>query len=531
MRYLIFTALMLVASSLAAALSVYVSGGNPTCGNSTGYAVAQPSGGVWPYTYSWNTSATTDTITGLAPGSYSVTVTDANSDQVVGNITLWNDPAPVFQDLWPAASLHGCHGLCNNGIWYYEEYMPLNLVPPFSFSPEPVYGINPFDPDQGAWIGLCDGAQFFTTLTDGLGCVAQIGSDFSFYGSDPDPMSVVSVAPSCEAMSGGSITINVGYEYNSAYTPLWNSTLLDANMVAVPSVYIGATPIAGQNVATITNRAPGDYFVERRFQNFTGDCVDLLPVTVPSLGPDCGIVNGNAFVDANLNCLQNVGEVLVPNGIIEVLPGPYYTTLSGNYLLCLPTGSYTLTQQSSALVEHCTGGPIPFTITAGNYVSRPLPDTSVVALDIQAGISSGPARPGFQFECGAIARNLTPTTSGATTFTLTFDPLLVYASAIPTPSSVVGNTITWDQSGLAAWQAKTYIAQFNVPVNPGLIGTELITTVEVSSINTDGDLANNTATNSRIITGSYDPNDKIAQTSSGLSNALYFIDEDRKSVV
>jgi hypothetical protein len=37
------------------------------------------SGGTWPYTYSWSNGATSQNITGLTPGSYVVTVTDANS--------------------------------------------------------------------------------------------------------------------------------------------------------------------------------------------------------------------------------------------------------------------------------------------------------------------------------------------------------------------------------------------------------------------------------------------------------------------
>ncbi|HHJ51243.1 MAG TPA: hypothetical protein ENJ88_10145, partial [Phaeodactylibacter sp.] len=63
-----------------AQLSVTLDATNPACGGfSTGSITANPSGGMPPYSYLWNTGATTQTITGLPVGTYSVTVTDAAS--------------------------------------------------------------------------------------------------------------------------------------------------------------------------------------------------------------------------------------------------------------------------------------------------------------------------------------------------------------------------------------------------------------------------------------------------------------------
>ncbi|MFD2042628.1 hypothetical protein ACFSJW_24960, partial [Flavobacterium artemisiae] len=47
-------------------------------GGGNGTATVTPSGGTPGYTYLWSTGATTSTATGLAAGTYSVTVTDAN---------------------------------------------------------------------------------------------------------------------------------------------------------------------------------------------------------------------------------------------------------------------------------------------------------------------------------------------------------------------------------------------------------------------------------------------------------------------
>ena len=62
--------------SEAGALSVYLVSAPPTSGN-TGSIKASAIGGTSPYTYAWSNSATTQTVSSLPQGLYSVTVTDA----------------------------------------------------------------------------------------------------------------------------------------------------------------------------------------------------------------------------------------------------------------------------------------------------------------------------------------------------------------------------------------------------------------------------------------------------------------------
>ncbi|HRD53529.1 MAG TPA: hypothetical protein PKY96_12855, partial [Flavobacteriales bacterium] len=478
------------------------------------------------YSYQWSNGATTDTIIGLWPGLYSVTVTDAVLDQASAQFTVLDDPNPVLNYFGSSIGLNSCHGQCNQGIWIGDEIITPNIYPPVTFW-------TPFDlPGQGSvfggYAGYCPNEVITFTMTDQMSCFIQYAAWPPTSGTtDPSTMAIVSVNGSCSGMNSGSVTVNLGVEFNSAYTPAWQSRLLNSAMQPISGGGLTGYPLVGSNITMKTNLAAGDYYVERRFQHQQGDCVDLLPFTIPDLGPDCGVVTGTAFIDNNTNCLSNVGEAPVPQGLVVVEPGPYYANLgaNGSYAISLPTGSYTLTQQSASVEEHCAGGPIAFDITAGIVTNRQLPDTSLVALDLEAVIGSGPARPGFQFQCGVTVRNLTPTASGNTTLTLTFDPLLSYVNASPAPSNVAGNTLTWNQAQLTAWQQRSYTITFTVPPDPLLIGTDLVTTATVTSVFIDGDLANNTATNTRTITGSYDPNDKLAQTSSG-SSSNWIIDED-----
>ena len=75
------------------ASSPTVAGGyNITCnGTADGQAITTPSGGTSPYTYLWDAgtgSQTDSTATGLDAGTYSVTITDANSCTTTASVTL-----------------------------------------------------------------------------------------------------------------------------------------------------------------------------------------------------------------------------------------------------------------------------------------------------------------------------------------------------------------------------------------------------------------------------------------------------------
>ena len=60
-----------------------------TCGNNNGTITVTPTIGLSPFTYLWNNAQTTATATALAPGAYTVTITDANGCKgtVSGTVT------------------------------------------------------------------------------------------------------------------------------------------------------------------------------------------------------------------------------------------------------------------------------------------------------------------------------------------------------------------------------------------------------------------------------------------------------------
>lgn len=76
-------------------LSVTTSQTNVSCnGFNNGSAAVFGSGGTQPYTYQWSNGATTQTITNLAPGTYSFTLTEADNCKVSGAVTI-TQPNPL----------------------------------------------------------------------------------------------------------------------------------------------------------------------------------------------------------------------------------------------------------------------------------------------------------------------------------------------------------------------------------------------------------------------------------------------------
>ncbi|MCB9325536.1 MAG: PKD domain-containing protein, partial [Lewinellaceae bacterium] len=89
------TATATVTVTVHPAPTVSVSKTNATCGNNNGTASASATGGTGPYTYAWsNGLGSGPNKTGLAPGTYTVTVTDANGCTDHKNVTIINISGP-----------------------------------------------------------------------------------------------------------------------------------------------------------------------------------------------------------------------------------------------------------------------------------------------------------------------------------------------------------------------------------------------------------------------------------------------------
>lgn len=84
-------------------------------GGNNGAVYVAVSGGVTPYTYAWSNSATTEDITGLTAGQYTLTVTDANNCTIVSNTVNISAPAPISIIVISTTNVN-CNGGSNGGV-------------------------------------------------------------------------------------------------------------------------------------------------------------------------------------------------------------------------------------------------------------------------------------------------------------------------------------------------------------------------------------------------------------------------------
>ncbi len=485
-------------------LSVFLNTVSSACTLNNGSINTNVSGGTLPITYLWSTGATTANIQNLSAGTYMVTVTDFTGSTASASAAVANQLNTTVAFTY--AGKFPCAGQCNGSVFVMDSM--INGMPPYSYSPSAGTMI-PNSPGAGSteFANLCDNTILNVTVTDALGCTG--GQNIPIGGGPPVQNPSFVITPACNSLANGSVTIsNLSWAaWNCDAMRIW---LTDncCNLCCFVSNAIQGVPL---------NLAAGNYLVETYCATALPgyECPQYFPFTIPDLGPTCSTVQGDAFVDLNGNCVKNVGDINLPNTVIEFTPGPWYayTNSAGHYSTNIPWGNYNVVHYPPAgLVQLCPANPFPITLSSSNTnATINFADTSAIPFDIVAHISNGTARPGFDFMYAVKAQNNSYTPSGVITVTLNFDPMLSFVSANPAPFSTSSGQVVWQFNSITNFQSSVATVTLNVPANPALIGTSLSANVAMQAATTEPNTANNSATTTHTITGSFDPNVKHVQ--------------------
>ncbi len=211
----------------------------PTTGDGT--ATANPSGGTPPYTYSWSPGGeTTQTITGLSAGDYTVTVTDANG--CVDTATVTVNPG-TCQNL--SVSATSTPATCNGDADGTATANVTNGVGPFTYS------WSPGGQTTQTITGLAAGSYTVTVTDQTTLCTVQSTTTVNEPSVLSSGIAITNVACFGDASGSLDLTVTGG---TFPYTFLWSTgaTTEDINNLTAGSYSVTITDANG---CTTTNSA------------------------------------------------------------------------------------------------------------------------------------------------------------------------------------------------------------------------------------------------------------------------------------
>ncbi len=303
-------------------------------GVSDGSATIKATGGVSPYTYSWNNAnGVDDQITNVTAGTYNVTVTDDWGCTMEIPVTI-GQPADGLTATYTSTNV-SCPGSNDGDI----ILTPTGGTAPYAFVWDP--NVSSTETASNLTVGT-----YNVTITDAGTCVLTMSIDVIL---DPNALSVEFISSdsvSCFGNNDGSLTI-LASGGQAPYDYLWSN---------------------GPTIETTTGTA-GNYTISVTDAN---SCM----VTVDSTIYEPALLNGNILSYSDVNCFSGAdGEISVEaNG--GTPPFTYYweDDLGTNMGITIPTASSLTTGTYYITITDANGcGPVALSQT----ISEPLAELTV----------------------------------------------------------------------------------------------------------------------------------------------------------
>ena len=149
-----------------------------------------------PYAFQWNNGETTEDISDLTEGDYSVTITDEASCDTVINFTI-NSPPPI--ELNPVIGMPTCDGGTDGSI----ELQAMGGTPPYTYSWE-----GAAFSDDNTLNNISQG-DYTVVIRDMNDCEETLDIEVRELQLELDPNVQAITPPSCFGFSDGSIVLNI----------------------------------------------------------------------------------------------------------------------------------------------------------------------------------------------------------------------------------------------------------------------------------------------------------------------------------
>ena len=447
------------------------------CGLCTGIIDASVTGGTAPYQYSWDDplSQTTEDISGLCSGNYTLSVTD-NIGCTVDSIFYVHDVNNMVVN--PTSTNTSCTA-CDGTATLFVS----GGTAPYT------YDLQAQNNTTGFFSGLCEGI-YTTQVQDANGCIGY---------------TQVFVYHDTISISGYNASIT-----NETTTNAFDGSIeITYDTVANPNILVSWSP------ANTTGN--GIYNLQSGWQTITftdtvnGGCEVLYEYV--GLDQSMVYVSGYIFTDLNGNCVLNTNEPTIANQTVSIVSGSFtYTGITnsqGYYSIMVPSNTfYTVSTTLSATQSTACNNNVGVNVASNNVNS------------VNIGLNASPFENlciynyNFGFVPGFSCINLitvynTGNISSAGTAYFVIPGMTTFDYASPSPDFTNGDTVFWNVPNLAPNQY--YHIQVSVICDASTpLGTYVETCTGVTLMS-GGSNANPNCSNYcnwNEVTGSFDPNDK-----------------------
>ena len=201
-------------------LIVSATGTDAACTDNNGTATANPTGGMAPYTYSWSNGGTTQTISGLAPGTYTVTVTSAEGCQGIATVVIGGGGSTLGGNASSTPTECGT----NAGS---ATVMGIGGVPPYTY-------LWSTGATTSTITGLAPGV-YSVTITDGAGCTHTLSVEVE--GSTAPIAGTISTTDPTTICAGDGVPDPITVTVDGATAGVssqWVVTDANGNILALP---------------------------------------------------------------------------------------------------------------------------------------------------------------------------------------------------------------------------------------------------------------------------------------------------------
>ncbi|HRI28124.1 MAG TPA: hypothetical protein PK715_08730, partial [Chitinophagales bacterium] len=284
---------------------------NAACGNADGAVDINMIAGTQPYTYQWSNAATTQDLTGVAAGTYTVTVTDTNG--CTGTLT-----AAVSNIGGPALSLTAVvNATCEQANGSIDLTVTGGTAP---FT----YEWSNLETDED--LTNIPGGAYTVTVTDALGCLATLAADVDNLAT-PTISAIVTDA-TCE-QANGSINITVS-GVGAPFNYIWSNSLTSEDLNNV---------VAGSYTVTVTDSNGCTTTSTETINDIPSQMLNLV-----ATASTCGAANGS--VDLTVSggqapFIYNWSNTATTEDLADVLAGNYTVTVT-DATGCVATGFITV---------------------------------------------------------------------------------------------------------------------------------------------------------------------------------------------